>query len=214
MVGEDMARKTRSLEELNRAYKREMHTKRRANNIGVIIARMIPKAGRRKSRKKRKEAEVEAIKRLVVIGAIAFVLLAGIFLAIRSIGNSNKIAPVTLTVEERENWESIEVQEGKFYVELNGRIEVNNKKANIRLVNPIYSAYTISIQLWEKDDESNLLYESEKLRPGTILEMIRLSEPLTKEESTCIVKYIIYDEEGNEKATHPMDVKLIQKDIQ
>jgi hypothetical protein len=213
MVGENMARQTRSLEELNRAYKREIQTKRRPRNIGEMITNALPTTSRQVSRKKRQRAEVEMIRRLVVIGAIVFLLLAGIFFAIQNLRTSNKIVPTILTAKELENWQDIEVQEGKIYVELNGKIEVDNKKANIRLVNPIYSAYTISIELWEKKEENNLLYESEKLKPGTILEMIRLSEPLTEGETEGVVNYIIYDEEGNEKASHPIDITFIQKDM-
>ena len=213
MVGENMARQTRSLEELNRAYKREIQTKRRPRNIGKMITNALPTTSRQASRKKRQRAEVEMVRRLVVIGAIVFLLLAGIFFAIQNLRTSNEIVPTFLTAKEQENWQDIEVQEGKFYVELNGKIEVDNKKANIRLVNPIYSAYTISIELWEKKEENNLLYESEKLKPGTILEMIRLSAPLTEGETEGVVNYIIYDEEGNEKASHLIDITFIQKDM-
>ena len=199
MVGEKMDKKAMSLEELNKAYKKK--------------AQKIDKSVKTDKIAAEKKLQIRR-KTIVTVGAVIVVLIVGIFLIIRKNTESDRIVPVVLTSEEQEKWDSIEVQEGKLYIELNGKIEVDGTKANIRLVNPIYSAYTIGIQLWEKQDENNLLYESERLMPGTILETIRLSAPMVHAEYECIVNYIVYDKEGNEKVSHPIDVKLIQKDIE
>lgn len=236
MVGEKMARKALSLEELNKAYTRKIQEARLEPSVSVgkpprartsaakasvtkanVTKASVTKANATKTRaianRERKKAELEVTKRVAIVGAVIFVLIVAIFIIYRREPVMDDIVPVVLTEAEQEKWDSIEVQEGKLYIELNGRIEVDGAKANIRLVNPIYSAYTIGIQLWEKQNEDNLLYESEKLMPGTVLETIRLSTPLNYDEYECIVNYIIYDDEGNEKTVYPVEVKLIQKKI-
>ena len=268
MVGEKMAKRIRSLEELNKLYTSEIQKKRESTQIEEFpiekiqlketqlkenqaeetqrkenqlresqteerkrketqieeppieeiqieptVTRRIADAKNKVRDKNKRKAEVEVIKRIVAVSAVAFILLIMLFIVSRRIGEVDGIVPTILSDEERVKWQNMEVQEGKLYIELNSKIEVNDKNANIRLVNPIYSAYTISIQVWEKEDENNLLYESEKLKPGTILETIRLSRALSTDEYKGVVNYIIYDNEGNEKSTYPIDVRLIKQNI-
>lgn len=174
-------------------------------------------ASRLKSRLQR-QAQVRLSKSVVAIVGIVVIIIICLFLGSKDsvrnkLGASEKIVPSILTSEEQEKWENMAVQKGKFYIELNTRIKVNDTKAYIRLINPVYSAYTFSIQMWEKGDRRNPIYVSEKLKPGTILEAVNLTRSLTSDECEVVVNYVIYDELGEEKSSYPIDVKLIQENI-
>ena len=219
MVGERMSRKLQSLTELNKAYTNEIEKQRKLSNLSEDVTQ--PRAVKtvtqnKKNNQQRRKEEVELARRVLVIGLMIVALIVCMFVIYRrnSTNKAGQIVPVVLTAEEQEKWESMEVQEGQLYIELNGRIEVNEQKANIRLVNPIYSAYAIRIQVWEKKDENNLLYESEKLMPGTILETVKFSRELAAGEHEGVVNYIIYDDAGDEKSSYPINVRLIRKNIQ
>ena len=226
MVGEKVASRMKSLDELNKAYISEVEKKGQQDQAiseetasklksNEISSNLESKALRISQVRTSKSVIVAlGIVALGIMVIIAICLFIGSRDPVRSqLSASEKIVPVILTSEEQEKWMNMEAQKGKFYIELNTRIKVDDTKAYIRLINPIYSAYTFSIQMWEKGDKTNLLYASEKLMPGTILEAVNLTRPLTSEEHEVVVNYVVYDEAGEESDSYPVDVKLIKEDI-
>jgi len=189
----DSSNKVYSLEELNRQYARRVKNipkKKRTQGRWLIFAMII----------------------LVVI------VLGGVILGIRFMNNVlsdpdesfNMAVDSILTEEEQADWKQGKIDRQKVYIELNSEIEVEDKKAAIRLTNPIYSEYTMSIQICARDDDSKVFYQSEKLSPGTVLECAMFKEEI---EADCdaVVRYIVYDTDGNDKGTYPVYVKLLHK---
>lgn len=126
---------------------------------------------------------------------------------------SNTVEPETfhesiLSEEEQEKWMSKELSGDNIYVELNSRIYLDGTNAYIRLINPIYSAYYYSITIYPKDEEETILYQSEKIAPGTILEAVVLSKEPTGEQYPAVVKYLVYDEKGSGLGTYSVDVEF------
>lgn len=125
----------------------------------------------------------------------------------REIDNGNQSV---LSDEEQQKWFSQEIDlEGKeVYIELNSRIYLEDNKAYIRLINPIYSIYYYKISIYPREAEDTILYQSEMLAPGTILEAVVLQKELSESEYEAVVEYKIYDSEGNELGRHPVNVEF------
>ena len=114
----------------------------------------------------------------------------------------------SLSEEEQEKWTTTDVNGENIYVELNSKIYLEGSKAYIRLINPIYSDYYYSITIYPEAEEDTLLYQSEKISPGTILEAAMLTSEPTEEQYSAVVKYRIYDGDGNDLGTHPVNVEF------
>lgn len=113
-----------------------------------------------------------------------------------------------LSEEEQEKWASHELNGENIYVELNSKIYLDGNNAYIRLINPIYSAYYYSITIYPAGEEEAILYQSEKIAPGTILEAVMLSKVPTQEQYPAVVKYLVYDENGSGLGTYSVNVEF------
>lgn len=120
----------------------------------------------------------------------------------------------TLTKEEQEQWSSQQADAEAVPIELNTRIEVQGERAAIRLLNPVYSVYPIKVRILKEKDEQ-VLYESERLAPGTVLETVPLKgfEKEKEEETDAVVEYTIYEAE-EVKGSYQVPVKLIRKETE
>ena len=119
-----------------------------------------------------------------------------------------------LTEDEQAKWknEEVEVNGEKIFVELNTMIKLDGQKAYIRLINPIYSSYTVSVTIYPQNDEESILYQSEHLAPGTILEAIMLEQEPKEKERSAVVLYTVYDSDGKEIGTHAVDVEFTNEE--
>lgn len=115
-----------------------------------------------------------------------------------------------LTEEEQQKWISQEIDlDGKeVYIQLNCKIYLVGTKAYISLINPIYSIYYYTITIYPREAKDTILYQSEMLSPGTILEAIVLQRELSESEYEAVVEYKIYDLEGNELGLHSVNVEF------
>lgn len=125
---------------------------------------------------------------------------------------TTKPAKSLLTKDEQEQWVSQAAEEEIIPIELNTRIEVQGDRALIRLLNPVYSAYPIKVRILKEEGEQ-VLYESERLAPGTVLEsvpLIGLGEG-KEEEFDADVEYTVYEDQVV-KGSYLVPVKLIRQD--
>lgn len=113
-----------------------------------------------------------------------------------------------LSEAEQEKWTAADLDEENIFVILNTKIYLDGNKAYIRLINPIYGTYYYSITIYPETEEDTILYQSEKIAPGTILEAAMLTAEPTEAQYAAVVKYQVYDEEGNELGTHPVQVEF------
>ena len=115
-----------------------------------------------------------------------------------------------LSSGERQKWKSGMTEEELIPIELNQQIEVHNQRAFTRIVNPVYSRYAVRVTIMLKENREEILYQSEKLSPGTVLEAVQLSRTLTAESNEAVIEYVIYDQEDKILGTYPVEAKLIQ----
>lgn len=113
-----------------------------------------------------------------------------------------------LSEEDQEKWTSTEPNGETIFIELKDIVYLDGRKAYIRLVNPIYSTYYYNITIYPEGEEDTILYQSEKIAPGTILEAVMLTAEPTEEQYQAVVKYQVYNEDGNELGTHPVSVEF------
>jgi len=113
------------------------------------------------------------------------------------------------TGAELEKWVDTEADEMVVPLQYNQEIEVQNQRAFTRIVNPVYSTYPVGVKIIS--DDRIILYRSEKLAPGTILEAVTLNRELAEEETDAAIEYTVYDREDNIIGTYTVKVKLLQK---
>lgn len=184
-----------------------------------------------KKKKKKKHKGVFGIGMLVLLAAVVLIVAAVIFkikTQTQSTGGNteNVTAGDTadktteteaeaeiynesiLSEEEQEKWASTGLDEDNIYVELNSKIYLEESKAYLRLINPIYSTYYYSITIYPQGEEETILYQSEKIAPGTILEAVMLTAEPSEKQYAAVVKYYVYDGEGNELGSHPVNAEF------
>lgn len=118
-----------------------------------------------------------------------------------------------LSAKEQQKWNEIKTDTTgkKVYIILNKEITVKGRNAGIRLINPIYSALDLQIKIVERGNEGNVLYQSERLAPGTILEEARLNQEIAAKNLKAVVIYTVYNVEKVNLGEHRVEVLLKNK---
>lgn len=138
---------------------------------------------------------------MTVIPVLLLFIIAGIFLGVRKMNSSdvrNKY-PSFITKEEREDWKNKSVDKGQIYVYVNTSLDVkaDGKSVAIRLANPPYSAYPLTIKLSIDENKETYLYQSELIKPGDSVEDAELTDlPDKKGVYNATIYYTFYDEKG------------------
>lgn len=114
-----------------------------------------------------------------------------------------------LTDNEKEEWKSRAADSSRLFVQMNQKLNVDgDQKVYIRLVNPPYSAFDIQIKIYTQDDPDTVLYQSEILKPGEILEYAEFENIPEAGDYTAGVEYTVYDSGGNRIGTHEVAVDI------
>ena len=114
-----------------------------------------------------------------------------------------------LTEDEQSDWKNKNIKKGEVIFQLNLEIPVaaNTSRAEIRLVHPPYSDFVCRVLL--RDVESGIvLYESEEMIPGTLIQYITLSETLAIGEYDAVVEYTFLDGKGKVHGSYDVEVVL------
>ncbi len=113
-----------------------------------------------------------------------------------------------LDAQEMEAWKETKVQPGKAYIQIKTEIHISEgNMADIRLANPPYCAYDCRIEIKEKETE-NLLYKSERLSPGTMIERAALEKETGYGETDVIVTYYFY-RHGRERLIRSREITAV-----
>lgn len=114
-----------------------------------------------------------------------------------------------LTEEEQAAWKSRDVQKGEVIFQLNLEIPVNTEtsQAEIRMINPPYSDFICRVLLLE-EESGIVLYESEEMIPGTLIQYITLSETLAEGKYDAVVSYTFLDGKDKVYGTYDVEVTL------
>lgn len=114
-----------------------------------------------------------------------------------------------LTAEEQKNWQEKPVIKGAVTLQLNLLIPVTDEGvAEIRLINPPYSYFACEAKLTLAGDEGQVLYQSGRLNPGSVVLRAKLDAALTAGQQDAIVTYSFYDGLGTPQGTYTVAVVL------
>ncbi len=163
----------------------------------------------KESRKKPKDGNTR--KKLILYAGIVLVLVSIFIFAVvalssdeEPVNKDEKVAmdppeaPPFLNDEQKTDWEKKAVDDEQVFMQFSETLvmKAGSNKLNLQLVNPPYSAYSIKVQLVLKDNESDILYDSELIKPGNYLENVELTKSLEVGAHPVIVKYSFFNEDG------------------
>jgi len=189
----DRTQTTFSIEELNKQFQQQYGSSGQPNPKQKPKPRVRPRTLRLLA---------------ILIGAV--VLVAAVTAVVQGVRRSANPYNVTTygvldsKSEYQKQYESVNLDTA--FVGLNETVNVSGQYAHVGLVNAIGSNSVIAIKIYDKETE-DIFYQSEKVRPGTVLHMAVLEKPISHEDST-VIDYIVYDLEGNELGVYLADIKF------
>lgn len=114
-----------------------------------------------------------------------------------------------LTEEEQKDWREKEKDSSRVFIQLNQKVEITDmSNVYLRLINPPYSVFTIEVKVYTESSPESILYESDRIAPGTVLEYVPFTGTLDAGSHPAKVEYTVFDEDGNELGTHVVDITL------
>lgn len=117
-----------------------------------------------------------------------------------------------LTEKEKEKWRTREKDPSRLFVQINQKMEITDREnVYLRLINPPYSALKIQVKIYMKEEPDTVLYQSDIVEPGTVLEYVPFAQVPEDGEHAAEVEYTVYDEEGNRLGTHKMAIDITVK---
>jgi len=118
-----------------------------------------------------------------------------------------------LTEEEQKAWKTKEIQRGEAVFQLNLEIPVDaqTRRAEIRLVHPPYSDFICRVALTEVES-GIVLYESEEMIPGSVIQYAVLSETMAEGSYDAIASYTFTDGKGKVYGTYEVETVLDVKE--
>lgn len=118
-----------------------------------------------------------------------------------------------LSQEEQIEWQQRKARPGEASVNINQRILVQRDtgEGEINLQNPPYSAYTckVDIVLAGEDGEEEIVFSSEKIIPGTVIQYAQFNKSFSSGEYAATAKYVFLDEGGAQRGTYETDISLV-----
>jgi hypothetical protein len=99
-----------------------------------------------------------------------------------------------LTEEEKERWEEGTGEEDELFVEVNTEIPVSSSsmEAILHLINPPYSKHDFEIEMYISGEPDQVLYRSDRIVPGTVVEQVTLLETLENDTYPVSICYTFY----------------------
>ncbi len=175
-----------------------------------------------RERARRKPFQSKRLKMWLILLLLIFVLTAT-FSAMKFINGAQSVDKnpdmeqyeTVLTSTEKKEWKEKKNDRKQITLQVNTRIPVKagGESAEIRLINPPYNLYSCSFILTLKETPNKILYSSEEILPGTVIETIDLNadpaKALTPGEHKAVVSYTFHDRNGKERGTYDVDVTLV-----
>ncbi|MFV0364523.1 MAG: hypothetical protein ACK5LL_15750 [Suipraeoptans sp.] len=118
-----------------------------------------------------------------------------------------------LTNTEQTKWKNSDQEDNGAYIQINSLVPYDreSKKANLKLINPNYSACDIKITI-KTEDGINTIYESEVISPGMVIEDVHIdTSVLSSEKENANVHYIFFDGLGNKISERDTTIVFEQK---
>lgn len=118
-----------------------------------------------------------------------------------------------LTEEEKKRWEEEKGEESELFVEVNTEIPVSypSMEATLHLINPPYSRHDFKIEIYISGQPEQVLYESDRIVPGTVVEDVTFLETLETDTYPVSICYTFY--KGEETiGLHVVAAELLVED--
>lgn len=162
-------------------------------------------------RSKKKESRLPALFAVLFFLSLCVAAFLGrdLFHKTKPVAENPKNASymALLTEQEQREWEQKEPDFDHMYVQMNQAVKVDGQgRASLHLVHPLYSAYDCRVKILS--DKKELLYDSESLAPGTVVEEAELTKSLVNgsHKATAVFQYT--DQEENEIYTYEWTLSL------
>lgn len=100
-----------------------------------------------------------------------------------------------LTEDEASAWRTAVQEPGVAYMQLNAQVQVQNGIGDIRLINPPYSGYSISVSISAED---TVLFSHDEMMPGSLMDTAEFA-PLEKGSHDAVATFTFFDGRGRLK---------------
>lgn len=139
-------------------------------------------------------------KALVIVGVVSILIVVCLVFFLTQ-GGSSKAEVGTKnndTKEQIENRKKEKVDKSILAVTMEQTIEFENGKSegNLNIENMPENNYDIEVEI--TDDKREVIYESDRIEPGTIIRKDTLNKSLDKGSHLCTATFVAFDEDGNE----------------
>lgn len=117
-----------------------------------------------------------------------------------------------LNKKEKEKWLSKKQETDGSYMQMNQIVLIGSDgyTADLRLINPPYSACDIEISIKVPGLE-DVVYQSGRLAPGTVIEEGRLNNNYSLQEGKAKVYFKFYDGSGKLVGEKELDIEIQQE---
>jgi len=151
--------------------------------------------------------KTKKLKKWIVWMALAVCIITVVILGVGRLKNPYKITTYSGISSESEYQKQYEsVNQNTAFIGVNETVNISDQYAHVGLVNAAGSDCIIVIKIYDKETEE-IFYQSEKIRPGTVLHIAVLDQPITNADS-AVIDYIVYDLEENERGVYPVDIEF------
>lgn len=114
-----------------------------------------------------------------------------------------------LTEQEQLEWKEKETDPTQVFIQINKSVDVRDMtNVGLRFINPPYSAYGIQLKIYQNDLPDQILYQSEVIEPGTILNQVAFLGTVIPGSHAATAEYMAFDKEGNVIGTYNVDLTI------
>lgn len=146
------------------------------------------------------------------IAVLAICILAGVGMTVYRTAMAQRTLETYQVLSQEKEYEEQykKVLSNERYVGVNQSIMVQDDKAQVGLVNAVGNDSMVAIRIYD-NDSGKVHYQSEPIRPGSILHIAVLEGALEKVENLAL-DYTIYDMEGKEQGCFTVNAQFLKVD--
>jgi len=168
------------------------------------LNRQFAKTLPRKKKSTEKKERISIV--VIVVAVVCFALACWNVLAMRKDDSEAR----TNRYENDYRDQLLRTRTGNQYIGINKVIYVEDKVAYVGVVNSSDSQRMVSIRIYDRLSQKEY-YQSEKLRPGSILHVINLKETPSDNENMAL-EYEVCSLDSKESETYKMNVQFADRE--
>lgn len=113
-----------------------------------------------------------------------------------NVTETRQAPPTVLREADYNDWRNKAESSKYVYVNYNEEIAVKGTRAFAQISNPVYSSYNEYVKIYSARDNSTVYYYSELLKPGTVLEAIKLAKIPSDQREQVVLEFEFYNNKG------------------